>query len=156
MPLARDLSNVRRRQGRKKDEALRIVVPRTKTSSKWPSDAEVASVKPVKWTKNVAPSLAVSPAVARVSTGASGCKGVANCVKKVAVLVQKCHVPSSRMLAEASSVESNESSSHDPLPRDSLLEVVSRPKREASLQITPTTDVSGALISSVVVAAATS
>jgi hypothetical protein len=60
------------------------------------------------------------------------------------------------MLAEASSVESNESSSHDPLPRDSLLEVVSRPKREASLQITPTADVSGALISSVVVAAATS
>jgi hypothetical protein len=73
MPLANDLSYARRRQGRKKDEALRIVVPRTKTSSKWPSDAEVASVKPVKWTKNVAPSLAVSPAVARVSTGASGC-----------------------------------------------------------------------------------
>jgi hypothetical protein len=40
-------------------------------------------------------------------------------------------------MAEYFLAESHELSPHDPLPRDLLPEVVSRPEREASLQITP-------------------
>jgi hypothetical protein len=72
-------------------------------------------VKPVKRTKKIALSPAMALAVARVSAGASGSKGTAGGMKKTVALSQKCCVPASRMLTEASSVESRESSPHDPL-----------------------------------------
>jgi hypothetical protein len=69
-------------------------------------------VKPVKRTKKIALSPAMALAVARVSAGASGSKGTAG---GMVALSQKCCVPASRMLTEASSVESRESSPQDPL-----------------------------------------
>jgi hypothetical protein len=107
---------------------LNIVVPRTKIGSKQPSDAEVDLAKLVKLTKKSAPSLAVVLAVACVSIRASVSKGAASDVKKTVTLAQKHRVPASRMVAEASSVESHESSPHDPLP-----EAVSRLEHEALL-----------------------
>jgi hypothetical protein len=102
--------------GKKKDEALKIVVPWVKTSSKQPSDVDVASVKQVKWTKKVAPSPMMALATTCISARVSGSKGAIGGTRKAVAPVSKCRVPASHMLAEASSVESHKSSPHDPLP----------------------------------------
>jgi hypothetical protein len=80
----------------------------------------------VKRTKKAAPSPAVTLAMARVSARHRGSKDVAGGTKKTAALPQKCHVPASHMSTEASSVESHESSPHDPLPRDQSVKLCYR------------------------------
>jgi hypothetical protein len=110
---------------KKKGEPVKVVVPLGKTSLKRPSDEEVTSARPVKQSKMVVPNPAVSMTVTRVAVGASGSKGVAS-VKKVATPVQKRRIPTMRILAEASSAESHESSPHGQTPRDALPEIVSR------------------------------
>jgi hypothetical protein len=108
----------------------------------------------MKQCKKTAPNPAVAIATTRAVAGASRSKGAAG-AKKVVVPIQKCCIPASRMLAEASSAESHESSPHGQTPRDSLPKAVLRPEPEAmprlgpeaSLQITPTTDTGGASIS---------
>jgi hypothetical protein len=62
--------------GKKKTEPLKIVVPRAKSSTKRPSDAEIALAKPVKRTKIALGSL-TAPAVMRVGAVMSGAKGLA-------------------------------------------------------------------------------
>jgi hypothetical protein len=106
---------------------------------KRPTEAEVASARPVKQSKKIVR----NPAVAtRVVVGASSSKGAAG-MKRVAAPIQKCCIPGLRMLAEASSTE----------PRGLLHENISRPEPatvtrsepEPPLEITPTTGTSGAL-----------
>jgi hypothetical protein len=93
------------------------------TSLKRPSDAEVASAIPVKQSKKTVANPSVVTTAARIVVGASGSKS-ATSAKKVAAPVRKCHISASRMLAEASSDESHESSPYGQMPRDSLPEAV--------------------------------
>jgi hypothetical protein len=79
----------------------------------------------VKQSKKATPNPAVAPVVARIGIGASGSKGVAD-AKKATAPVQTHRVPTSCMLAGASSHESLVLSPHDPTPRNSLPEAVSR------------------------------
>jgi hypothetical protein len=102
--------------GKRKADSVDIVVSRAKSGSKRPSDANMAPAKPAKWIKKVAPNPAAAPVMTRVIVGASGSKGAASGAKRAAVTSPKRRVPALRMLAKASSVESQESSPHEPLP----------------------------------------
>jgi hypothetical protein len=137
--------------GKKKAEPLKIVVSWTKSGSKTPSDVEVASTEPAKRVKKVVPNPAVAPTPVWATVGASGSRGATEGAKATSA-TQKHRVPASRMLAEASSTESLESSPHELLPRASPPEVVMRPERESSLHITSRIYVGGASISDVVAA----
>jgi hypothetical protein len=97
-------------------------------------------VAPAKSAKRIqkAASNPVSPPVAtRVIARAFGSnpvsKGVDSGVKKTTAAAPKRSVPASRMMAEASSAESQESSPHEPLPQGSVPKVAARPEHEASL-----------------------
>jgi hypothetical protein len=114
----------------------------------------VAPAKPAKRIKKVAPNPAAAPAVARVVAGASGSKGTTGGEKNAATTALKCRAPASCMLAEVSSVESHESSPHEPLPRGLVPDVTMRLEHEASLHITSTAIIDGALASNVVAAIA--
>jgi hypothetical protein len=137
--------------GRKKGEPVKASAPRGKTSLNPPIEAEVASARQVKQSKKT---VSNPTAVIRVAVGASSYKGAAG-AKRATAPVQKCHIPTSRMLAEASSAESHESSPHGQMPRASLPKVVSRPKPgavprskpEAPLEITPAARTGGASFS---------
>jgi hypothetical protein len=109
--------------GKKKAEPLKIVVSWTKSGSKTPFDVEVASTEPTKRVKKVVPNPAVAPTPVWATVGASGSRGATEGAKATSA-TQKHRVPASRMLAEASSTESLESSPHELLPRASPLEVV--------------------------------
>jgi hypothetical protein len=82
-------------------------------------------------------------AATRVNVGASESKGATD-AKKAMAPIQKCHVPTSHMLAAASSVKFHESPPHSQAPQNSVPETVSRlepevvPRSgpEASLQMT--------------------
>jgi hypothetical protein len=93
-----------------------ILLCREQYGSKRPSDANMAPAKPAKWIKKVAPNPAAAPVMTRVIVGASGSKGAASGAKRAAATSPKRCVPALRMLAKASSVESQESSPHEPLP----------------------------------------
>jgi hypothetical protein len=95
--------------------------------------------------KKVAPISSVALNVTLVGAGMSGSKASAGGAKKAIGLVQQCHIPMACLLVETSLVESQESSPHHKLPK-----IASKPAHEASLQLTPVTDVSGASISHVV------
>jgi hypothetical protein len=113
--------------GKKRGEPTRVAAPQGKTNLKRPFDAEVASTRLVKQSKEVVPNLVLLVTATRVAVGASGSKVVAG-VKKVAVPAWKCRIPTMHILVEASSAESHESSPHGQTPRDSLPKVMSRPE----------------------------
>jgi hypothetical protein len=143
-----------------KGEPVKVAAPQGKTGLKWPTEAEVASARSFKQSKKIASNPA---AATRDAVGASSCKGAAG-VKRAAAHVRKHHIPTSRMLAEASSTESHESSPHGQMPQGSLPEIVSRPELEtvlrsepeAPLEITPVAGTGGASFLSFVVAIAAS
>jgi hypothetical protein len=112
---------------KKRVEIVKVAAPRGKGSLKRPSDTEVASARPVKQSKKVVPNLSMSAIVMRIAVGAPGSKGGGSAKKGVA-LAQKCRIPAMRILAEASSVESHDSSPHGQTPRGSLPEITSRPE----------------------------
>jgi hypothetical protein len=140
--------------GRNKADSMNIVVPRAKSGPKWPSDANVTPAKPPKWIKKVVPNPVTAPVVTRVIARASGSKAAVGGVKKTTTAAPKRRVPPSRMLAVASSVESQESLPHELLPQGLVLDVTTRPERETSLHITSTASAGGASVSNVVAAIA--
>jgi hypothetical protein len=134
--------------GKMKIEPLNIVVPWAKSSTKQPSDAEIALAKPVKRTKKIALGSSTAPAMAWVVAGASGAKALTAGTKRFATPVWGRRIPLARMLAEASSVESQESPPHDSLPK-----AASKAAGDASLQLATTANISGALASHAVATA---
>jgi hypothetical protein len=105
----------------------KTAMPRGKASLKRPSDTEVASAHPVKQTKKIMSRPATIATAPRATDEASGSKGVPD-TKKTVVPIRKRRVPAIGVMVEASSVEAYESSPHGQADRDSLLEIVSRPK----------------------------
>jgi hypothetical protein len=129
--------------GKKKGESVKAAASRGKTSLKRPSDAEVASMRPVKLSKKIVPRPVAAASTTRVAIGASGpksaigasgskgapgasgSKGAAG-AKKVVAPIQKRRVPAIGVMAEESSTESHESLPHDQMPQDSTPEFASR------------------------------
>jgi hypothetical protein len=137
---------------KKKEESMKASTSRGKASLKRPSDAKVASVRPVKLRKKNMSRPTAAATMTHIAIGASGPKGVADAscskgvasasgsrgavtVKKVVAPVKKCCVLAIGIMAEASSAKYQESTPHGRMPRDSTLEFVLMLEPEASLQI---------------------
>jgi hypothetical protein len=122
---------------KKKGESVKVAASWENTSLKQPSDAEVASARPVKLSKKIVPrpTAATSTTTTHIAVGASGPKGVigasgskgvasalgskgATSAKKAITPVQKHCVPTIGVMEEASLIESHESSPHGQTPWD--------------------------------------
>jgi hypothetical protein len=117
MPTARWLANVAKVPAKKRAGRLKVILVKAKSDVKQPSDAEVATVKPVKLTRKITSNLSITPIQIRVDARASVSKAPVVSVKKSAAPIKGQWIQPAPLLEAALLVESQESSPHNLTPK---------------------------------------